>query len=129
MKLDTRNKRQMIKLHRELWGWLYENPKDEDGFFNEKSAWPRWADKEAGDIPTNHGDCFGCAYARAINDGNIHSCKKMCPLVWTSEEGDCLDDKPGDEKGLYLCWATAKTVKTKKKYAALIRDLQVKRMR
>lgn len=60
--------RKTIKLHRELWNWLADNPGEG------KRDWPRWEEIEAeyGKIKNL---CFACHYC-----GN--NCLK-CPFDWT----------------------------------------------
>jgi hypothetical protein len=98
------------KLHKELWGWLAETGN------GSKSAWPKW-DFNQGKIESMDVDCFACA---VVN--NLESrCHGKCQIDWTKNYGfgdDCLqDDSP------FYKWDVADTARTRKKYAAIIRDL------
>jgi hypothetical protein len=63
-------KEETIRLHRELWNWLAENPK------KSKESWPGWK----GRLPVTN-NCFLCAYAEGIDEGEtiIRCC---CLLDW-----------------------------------------------
>lgn len=107
-------KKKAIELHRRLWDWLVQNP------MKEKWDWSNW-EKNGGDIPKCKNDCFLCGYVinqpgGADDDGNPDC--ELCPLDWP--KGSCVF---WDDGGLFNKWAYAKTPKTKKKYAILIRDL------
>lgn len=120
MEIDkTTTKRQILKLHRELWDWLYHNPT------SHKSDWPRWKYR-GGDIEADN-DCFLCIYMVAVRTEIKDCCKHRCPMVWPGEMGDCLDDERNDEQGLFALWENAGTRYLRKKYAALIRDLPTKK--
>lgn len=112
-----------IEYHRELWGWLAENPA------SNKEDWPGWKQvfekypelMESGHIVSSR--CFACYATKQIAFGGCAD----CVLEWPGE--DCFDDKPDDEKGLFLRWEYAKTLKTSKKLAIQIRDLPVRKPR
>lgn len=99
-----------IRLHRELWKWLAENP------MKKKADWPGWEKIE----PVRH-LCPCCEYAKY--DWNIQTCEKKCPLEWKRLRS--LSDTP------CLCsyfkdWERATAPEERSKYAALIRDLPEK---
>jgi hypothetical protein len=117
MKLDPRNRRQMIKLHRELWNWLYENPSKVS-----KLAWPRWVG-QGGDIPMVNCECFACHHSDSLDEPCDN--KRGCPLFrWGTSDHTCIF-----VNSYYDKWTDAGTDKTRKKYAKLIRDLPVRRAR
>ena len=105
-------KKKAIELHRQLWDWLYHHP------LKIKQDWPRWK-QNSGDIPEEKilAHCFPCQYVQM-------ECKE-CPLEWPDvikgerhrAVGFCAD------KSYFKLWRKAKTPKTRKKYAKLIRDL------
>ena len=99
-------RKQAIRLHRELWDWLYENP--EKG----KDDWPRWEFNE-GKIKEVENDCFLCELA--MRDGVV-ICEKCILSPIPYKPVFCLNC-------LYDRWHNAETNKTRKKYAAIIRDL------
>jgi hypothetical protein len=101
--------KQAEKLHKELWGWLAKTG-DSD-----KEAWPGWVSYNK--VYENNNNCFACALVNRSG----RNCHDMCPVNWTKcyDYGDdCLqDDSP------FIKWDIANTEKTRKKYAAIIRDL------
>ena len=107
--MTKRSKKEAIRLHRELWDWLYKNPVVEDKSFNEKWDCPGWDRIES--IKFN---CFLCGYHF---EHNGYYCRGNCILNWNTSEG-CLH-----ENSIYFKWKDAKTIKGRKKYAKLIRDL------
>lgn len=66
-----------LRLHRELWDWLYLNP-DMD-----KKDWPGWYSVE--ELPECL--CFACSAALKKNKVEYYSARKCknCPLVWSSD--------------------------------------------
>lgn len=95
-------KKKAYKLHYELWDWLYENPS------KQKRDWPMWT-RNGGEIEEVDSDCFLC---------EIHYlCDRRCPLY--INQIPCFTEKIG----LHAKWCGAKTPKTRKKYAKLIRDI------
>jgi len=91
-------KEEAIRLHRELWDWLYHHP------LKGKEDWPKWVWND-GDLDA-YNRCFLCDY--------VGSC---CPVNWVTTT-DCMS-----KRSYYHRWSKAKTPKTRKKYAKLIRDL------
>ena len=59
-------KDEAIRLHRELWGWLAENPR------KTKSEWPRW-EYNGGDICLVFANCFACEVSDRCDN---------CLFVW-----------------------------------------------
>ena len=104
-----RSKKEAIRLHREMWNWLYENPVVEDKSFNEKWDWPGW--EQVKYIDTY---CFLCEYNSSHNN---NYCRDQCILNWNSLNS-CIN-----ENSAYTEWEHAKTIEGRKKYAKLIRDL------
>jgi hypothetical protein len=102
-------------LHRELWGWLAEHPS------RGKHNWPGWKRCVADDPSRNL--CFACTEARiraGENDqspGTSFATCKLCPISWNETSCDSSNGSP------YYRFMIARTGKTKKKYAAIIRDL------
>lgn len=111
-------KKEAIKRHRELWGWLAENP------MKEKTDWPRW---ERYDAPLN--GCFLCEYALKSkkNDSNRLNICDYCPVEFKETNdyprgtfGYCLG-------GLFIRWLWATNPKERSRLASLIRDLPEKK--
>jgi hypothetical protein len=86
--------------HIALWQWLYDNPE------RSKGSWPGW-EVNGGEHGACHNDCFACELCWS----NHESCEK-CPLSFR-----CHDDGSP-----YKEWDAASTRRTRKKYAAIIRD-------
>ena len=97
-------KDEAIRLHRELWGWLAENPE------KRKCDWPRWK-ACGGDIRGVFALCFACQVSS--------NCAK-CLLVWPNR--CCYTN---DEDALFYRWESAGT-NEKAKLAKQIRDLPVR---
>lgn len=111
-------KEETIQRHREMWGWLAENP------MKDKLDWPGWG--EYGDID---GDCFLCEYAfeSKKNDFNGLSICDYCPVEFEEIKdypkgtiGYCLG-------GLFSRWDRAIEPKERSRIASLIRDLPEKK--
>jgi len=83
------------KLHRELWDWLYHHPS------KKKSDWPGWKDN-GGNASRVRADCFLCEYYYFHFGDCLH-----CPLFLNN---------------YFTRWALCASLKTKKKYAKLVRD-------
>ena len=97
-------KEETIKLHRELWGWLAENP------MKHKADWPGF--KDIG-IVTNR--CFCCEFT--LDKNRTVDCEK-CPLIWPYKR--CGRSYFGE-------WDNAKLPEERSRLAALIRDLPEKK--
>lgn len=95
-------KDEAVRLHREMWGWLTENPE------KRKCDWPRWK-ACGGDIRGVFELCFACQVSS--------NCAK-CLLVWPNRS--CYD-----EDALFYRWELAGT-NEKAKLAKQIRDLPVR---
>ena len=94
-------KKQIYDNHYLLWDDMYHNPK------KEKSDWHRWK-YNGGDIGAIQDNCFLCE--------------------WFAGRGGCAECLLGgfdffEHCDLFHEWGRAKTLKTKKKYAKLIRDI------
>ena len=101
------SKKKAVELDREKWDWLYRHPS------KNKEDWPRWK-KNGGDLDEVSMDCFACEYVEQFEEEEC----RLCPFVWP--HAACLAP---NRKGLYNRWKDAKTHRTRKKYARLIRDL------
>jgi hypothetical protein len=83
------SKTQRIKLFRELWEWLSENPD------KEKAEWHRWN--------INFGDIIMCTNQCPLCDwvvdtyGSLKDCSKYCPIKWPNEENSCCKSGPFSE--------------------------------
>ena len=104
MKID----KTMLANHRRLWNWLAKNPGTRHRL-NEKYHWPEW-EENGGPIPALTAHCFPCDETDLCYE---------CRIDWGS--GHCKD--PGLS---FFKWEGAKTPKTRAKYAAIVRDLQLK---
>ncbi len=99
-----------IRLHRELWKWLAENP------MKGKADWPGWEKHKCYGEKNNerpNSYCFACEYVMQHND-RARICK-LCPFVWPGK--DCM------ENGLWEEWRKATAPEERSRLAALIRDL------
>ena len=101
-------KDEAVRLHREMWGWLTENPD------KEKEDWPRWKWKwrNGGEVEGVFALCFACEYSKG--------CDK-CLFVWPG--ADCQHGTGG---GLYNKWLFEKNAERRAALAAQIRDLPVR---
>ena len=106
-------RRQAIRRHRMLWGWLADNPGTKHKL-TKKSDWPGW-EYNGGRYAEVDEDCFLCEYAFRVIDMTC----PQCPLDW-GEDLLCVES-------IYLDWCEARTPKTRSKYAEIIRDLPVRR--
>ena len=79
-----------IRLHRELWTWLADNPEEN------KVNWPGWA--QYGEA---RADCFCCEYANQI-DPDVSSCSD-CPIEWPNSN-ECSLEPCNVSGGLYRKW-------------------------
>ena len=105
-------KDEAIKLHRELWGWLTENP------MKRKEDWPGWEKHERVQLL-----CFCCEFADRMAGSN--GCKN-CPLVWPELFVDSERTPCG--KSYFCGWDNAKLPEERSRLAALIRDLPEKKI-
>lgn len=110
-------KEEAIKRHRELWGWLAENP------MKEKRAWPGW---ERYDAALN--DCFLCEYVLKSqkNDSNGLSSCDYCPVEFDAIEGYSKGTIGYCLGGLFRRWIQTSESKERSRIAASIRDLPEK---
>jgi hypothetical protein len=96
--------------HIALWQFLYDNPG------KDKEEWPGWQDEKWSEIRLYHFIeiyCFACRWAYSIDA--VSACES-CPL-----DQSVMHRCTGLFSACYR-WVNAKTAKTKKKYAAIIRD-------
>jgi len=109
-----------VRLHRELWGWLADNPN------KQKWDWPEWK-VMGGGMGFIDNYCFCCAYAGDTLDGERKNCKN-CLLVWPGESCQYSSDDETDENmyGLFEEWISVRTDKKRSKLAKQIRDLPVR---
>lgn len=70
IKMKKLNNEQLMRYHKELWGWLAANP-DKD-----KKHWPGWDlfDEEA------YADCFACESSRDCSE---------CMILWPGPSNHC----------------------------------------
>ncbi len=101
------SKKRAIKLHRELWDWLYRHP----GLTVQKREWPEWKEN-GGRYYHVKAYCFLCVWVKGKGGG----CLTYCPLKWPG--GWC-----GGAKSYYVKWKDARFNYTRKRYAKQIRDL------
>jgi len=87
MKKLTYNKKEAIRLHRELWNWLAENPTKKN------SDWPGWKEHKDAEF-----SCFLCHYDREKTTDTT-SCN-FCPLDWGNSAG-CYGVKLN---GYFIIW-------------------------
>ena len=103
------------KLHKELWGWLAETGT------KEKSGWPEWK-SNGGPVEDVSFHCFCCNYVEhSYEPGRQRDMCGYCPVVWV--DGSPSGGVCSEGKSPYIRWNGAETPKTRKKYAAIIRDL------
>jgi hypothetical protein len=95
--------KQAEKLHKELWGWLAENPD------RTKCNWPEY-DKISHFI----NECSACEF---VFKGDLDEMCRSCRIQWPDKK-DCYHDS-----SLFHKWEDAETPETRKKYAAIICDL------
>lgn len=112
-------KDEAVRLHRELWGWLAENPN------RSKADWPRW-ECNGGDVEHLHSECFACEYVNGQVDPAMCG---VCPLVWPG--GMCqitgqTSPSEDDDSGLFDRWNLEDDTDERAKLAKQIRDLPVR---
>lgn len=94
-----------IRLHRELWGWLAENP------MKQKTDYPKFKTERV------RNDCYLCEFAGS-------QCAK-CPVEWPKPRYvspcHCMESYFGE-------WDDAKLPEERSRLAALIRDLPEKKV-
>jgi len=103
-------KKEAIKRHRELWGWLAENP------MKDKLDWPGW---ERYDAALN--DCFLCEYT----SDKFSKCEH-CPVEFKETNGYPKGTVGYCLGGLFSRWDRAIEPKERSRIASLIRDLPEK---
>jgi hypothetical protein len=98
-----------VKLHKEMWNWLSENPDQE------KRHWPQW-ESNGGDVEKIDCDCFACEE----NAYGSNNCKD-CMVDW----GVNTCESPGSP---FTKWDYSDNEDERAKYAAIIRDLPIKEL-
>ena len=101
------------RCHKRMWNWLAKTGS------KTKFAWPEFYilnPKNGRVIQFPDNDCFACE----LNQDNC----RFCPIDWNGKGEDCYSPNSP-----YLKWENAKTIKTRKKYAAIIRDMLWERKR
>jgi len=110
MKLSKR-----IALHRELWTWLAENPKEC------KSCWPGWKENGGHHEAGQHFCFMPCDFA--VDDLGLNICNK-CYLVWPKNaRGEAICCKEGS---LFWYWLDTESIEEKISIANQIANLPVK---
>ena len=103
-------KNEYVSLHRELWGWLSENPD------KSKEEWTGWEKFDPEEVNA-YTFCFACAFT------DISPCRD-CLLIWEGE--GCCNIKPFDCNGLFKQWEYEEDFPRRTSLAAKIRDLPVR---
>ena len=121
-------KKKVLQITAGLFGWLEDNPK------KTKSEWPEWK-VNGGNIPALLDDCACCDYVgKTVKAGdtwpetNCERCPliKLWPFLENSEDYPC--NNPTYKYGYYYKWDHAKSSKTKKKYARIIKEGALKEL-
>lgn len=107
--------------HYDLWDWLAET----GGVY--KDDWPEFDKKGKFKGFSIENDCFACQWDGSSVQKEAELCM-LCPITWGTEvgedeygfDGNSFCEYPGS---LYTQWKDARTIKTRKKLAAKIRDL------
>lgn len=115
-------KEEAIKRHRELWGWLAENP------MKEKTDWPGWDWPGWESYENINSSCFLCEYAfeSQKNDFNGLSICDYCPVEFKETNGYPKGTVGYCLGGLFSRWDRAIEPKERSRIASLIRDLPEK---
>lgn len=114
---DKLTKDEAIRLHREMWDWLSENPD------KEKVDCPtieKWLEDNE-DYPDS--DCFCCEYNLVQTYEYEEEGCAHCPLKWPSKETAFQCER---NSGLYKRWAYSDDPLERAALAAQIRDLPVR---
>lgn len=116
MKKLKLNKKTTLKLHKELWLWLADNPK------KRKQHWPGWKRKDI--LKANH-NCFACEYAiqqfghkETIIYGPGGYCK-YCPLDWELKEPEDSNYRYACDESYYQLWYSSGIYNPKRSELAL----------
>ena len=97
------------KLHYKLWDWLYHHPS------KGKDDWLEW-EFNGGEVPAVDSNCFACEIIL-----QREALCKNCPINW-NPFNSCIENESS-----YTKWDKAKSLKTRKKYAKLVRDVKWRR--
>lgn len=101
-----RTLKKTLEICRDLWAWCAETGES-------KLDWPKWIGN-GGRIDPGVAFCPCCCYA--TTHGGEDTCDGHCPLDSLWPNGCRISPSP------YELWLAANTSKTRKKYAAAIRD-------
>lgn len=108
------DKKEAIRLHREMWSWLAKTGED-------KENWPEW-EWNGGDCQGCIEFCFCCEYVFNVlrkDPLGKNICKKHCPLKWP--DGRCAPSSELENKqGLYNLWCDETDIEKRKEYAEQI---------
>jgi len=107
--------RDQLNFFRELWDWCSRHPK------KKKEDWPRWV-TNGGDVALVDNDCFLCdAVRNGAGDCGVDG--ENCPADWSPALG-CIQGSDDEEVlSVFSKWERAKSPRTIKKYAILVRDI------
>jgi hypothetical protein len=97
-----------IKLHREMWRWLADNP------WAEKLDWPRW-ERNGGDIDIIISLCFACEIIGRDNCTN-----DKCVFVWRVRHCEEMNSE-------YNKWRRAKQDRWRTYWAKKIAELPLRK--
>jgi len=104
-------KKEYHRRHIKLWDWLYHYPS------KGKSECPYW-EWNGGNWEYVIGYCFAC-----------EECNRICDNCMFDWDGFNCINRIVDKDGYFYKWHFAKSPKTRKKYAKIIRDLKLKERR
>jgi len=108
-------KRQAYEANKRVWTLIHRKHKEGDIDYSKGQAL-----KELGETKQLDNDCYLCDYCDQF-DPRGHDCH-LCPAVWPGKY--CSE---GDGSGLFDKWNTAETRLSKMRYAAMIRDLKMRK--
>lgn len=113
-----------IRGFRKHWKWLYKYPVI-DGRLATKGDWPEW-EFNGGRYPHQHYNCFLCRWGMDSSEEDCY----FCPVVWPNFKKFDRSIFHCNNKGeIYYKWENTKTAKTRAKYAKMIAELPVRRIR
>ena len=102
-------KKKALQITADLWEWLEKHPS------KAKRNWPGWKENGGNIEDINGNSCACCDYVTTIS----RDCS-ACPLIklWQEVSSDCY----GRGSGYYVRWCDARSPKTRKKYARIIKE-------
>lgn len=113
-------KKKALEICADLWGWLEKHPNKRKGY------WPGW-ETNGGQIPAMKDKCPCCQYG--ANKEGTNRCD-ICPLksFWDTSKGSsawlCMYSS-----SQYFKWDSTLAPKTRKKYAKMIKDECLRRLK